>query len=190
MQAVTLVHPKLSTSVCSRLHIPPLVDAVCERLAVNAPLTMLDAIQNTPLTAVQQLVSSQAFATAVARALTDAAAGVPALHAHADGLHVRLTDIALRLRFVQTCSTRLLTVDGQRDVGRGVRRVYDLVDGAGGCVYIAEPPSNVPLAALLSRAISAALDLPLVLPLDALFAAANADDLEVGQCGVADRHAC
>lgn len=123
MQALTLVHPKLSPAVCPQLGVASLAASVCERLAVDAPLTMLDAIQGVALTAVQQLVASQAFATAVGHVLEDAAAGVPALHVHAEGLHVRLTDIALRLRFVQACSTRLVTVEGGRDVGHGARQV-------------------------------------------------------------------
>lgn len=54
-----------------------------------------------------------------------------------------------------------------------------MVDGAGGCVFVATPPPTIPLPALLSRAISAALCLPLVLPLDALFAAGTTDSLVV-----------
>lgn len=54
-----------------------------------------------------------------------------------------------------------------------------MVDGTGGCVYIANPPPSIPLPALLSRAVSAALGLPLVLPLDALFAVGTAESLAV-----------
>lgn len=39
-----------------------------------------------------------------------------------------------------------------------------------GVLYIGEPPAGLPLAAVLSQAISRILNLPVVLPLDCLFA--------------------
>lgn len=57
-------------------------------------------------------------------------------------------------------------------------QVYDFVDGVGGCIYIATPqPPTIPIATLLSRAVSTALDLPICLPLDSLFAAAAASNV-------------
>lgn len=44
-----------------------------------------------------------------------------------------------------------------------------------GMVYVADPPEGVPLSAILSQAISAALGSPVPLPLDALLTTRHAD---------------
>lgn len=56
-------------------------------------------------------------------------------------------------------------MDMGRDVSVGgcAARVPEFVDGSSGAVYVSEPAMRVPLASVLSRAISRALGLPLVL---------------------------
>ena len=72
----------------------------------------------------------------------------------------KLEEMAMKMRFVAECHTRIILQSSGTDVTGSSVGVYEFMCSKTNALYIAAPPGTMPLAGVLSQAISRALQLP------------------------------
>lgn len=169
---MVFAHPQLPAEVSRQLAVPLLEAVVCEVLDGQQKLHRVASLQGYACSAVQQLLTSTEFAQGVHAVAQSFGAVVKSLeNLSLRQVSTQLGKAAQQLVFVQQCWTRIVLNSTLADVTRqnAPQQVHLYVSEAEQVVIVAEPPASVPLAALLSQAVSRMLGSPVTLPLDALF---------------------
>eukprot|EP00897_Mesotaenium_endlicherianum_P007203 jgi/Mesen1/6510/ME000332S05518 len=165
---VRFAHPRVQEKACGMLGVRKLSHVVIEELDEQAVLEHMPEIQEKPLSAVAQHLASAQLQDAVWAVVEEHAKVVlPLKGLSHDAVMQTLSRGAGGLKFVRNLHTRFLLLPSRIDITIRAR-TSSLPHSKRSFIYVAEPPSHVPLSGLLASVVSRLLGSPLVLPLGAL----------------------